>query len=284
MQLIIPDKYLIRWEEYTRFTGYHRADYFAARYVFAAPEAANLEAGYTIYIDTGDQTRENGKLICCGQKYEHYNGAYHLQVPEYSKDFTYTASRTENREEGKRYKRYTFSALELQALYNGHNLSDGVSAVAKVKFYTNNGRLTAKEVIREDYIVGKRIGCWFYSDELDTKRRVGTKGVNILGEIDKENEEAVRQLIKAYKEQNKALLQSNHQYHYNLSTLETMCRDIIKIDVSDSDLLQSKVDDVRSMLSALKTECLTVVENEREKRENNENELLEKLKKYYKGA
>lgn len=282
MELIIPEKYLIRWEGYTKFTGNHRADVFAARYVFAAPDAANLDAGYTIYIDTNDKTRENGKLIGCGQKYEHYSGAYHLQVPEYPKGFTYTALKTENREEGKKYKRYTFSGLELQALYNGHKLSDATSAVAKVKFYANNGRLTAREVIREDYIVGKRIGCWFYSDKLDTKRRVGTKGVSILGEIEGEHEEAVRQLIEAYKAQNKAISQSSHQHNYNLSAVESICREIIKIDVSDDDLMQSKVEDVRARLNTLKSACFTVVEHDRERCEYNEKELLENLKKYYK--
>ena len=190
--------------------------------------------------------------------------------------------KTENREEGKRYKRYTFSALELQALYNGHNLSDGVSAVAKVKFYANNGHMTAKEVIREDYIVGKRIGCWFYSDELDTKRRVGTKGVRILGEIEEEHKETIRQLIKAYKAQKKAMAQSDSQRGYNLSLVEGMCRDSAKIDVSADDLLQGKVEELKDKLCTLKTALYALVVNDCKRRENSEKELLESLEKYYK--
>jgi hypothetical protein len=282
MELIIPEKYLIRWEGYTKFTGNHCVDIYATRYVFAVPEVANLEPGYTFYIDTNDRTRENGKLVCCGQKREHYSGAYHLHVPEYPKGFTYTALKTENREEGKKYKRYTFSGLELQALYNGHKLSDGISAVAKVKFYAKSGYLSAKEVIREDYIVGKRIGCWFYSDEFDTKRRVGTKGVSILGEIEEEHEATIRQLIEAYKAQNKAISQSTNQHSYNLSMVESICREIIKINMSDDDLLQGKVEDIRNRLNKLKAACFTVVEQDRKRHESNEKELLESLKKYYK--
>lgn len=195
MELIIPEKYLIRWEEYTKFTGKHRADFFAARYVFAAPDAANLEAGYTIYIDTYDQQRENKKLISCGGHSEHYSGAYHLQVPNYPKEFIYTALKTENREEGKKYKRYKFTALELQALYSGYSLTEIISVLAKVNIYANNGTRLAGEVVAEKLIVGKQCGCWFYSDELDTKRRVGTKGVSILGEIEGEHEETVKSMI-----------------------------------------------------------------------------------------
>ena len=64
-------------------------------------------------------------------------------------DTPITLKRTENCEDGNRYKQYKFKPAELAGMYG----CDLQHAVALVSIYANNGSRTAKEVIETKYVV-----------------------------------------------------------------------------------------------------------------------------------
>lgn len=240
MQLIIPDRYFLRWESYAKFGYGHSVDFNAVRYVFAVPDAAGLESGYTIYIHTYDVSRSDStapsgrKIVAVGAKKEHYSGAYHIEVQN---DAVFTAIKTESREPGKKYTRHKFNALELQAMYNGHDLNDAVDVVAKVLIYQNDDTRLAGKVMEEKIIVGKKIGCWLYSEDLDSKRRISAKGVRILGEIDDVSVYSVRALIADHKKEISSIQRSENVIAHRLYQVDSLMRDIqyMKALVSGAD-------------------------------------------------
>ncbi len=229
MQLIIPDRYFLRWESYAKFGYGHSVDFNAVRYVFAVPDAAGLESGYTIYIHTYDVSRSDStapsgrKIVTVGAKKEHYSGAYHIEVEN---DAVFTAIKTESREPGKKYTRHKFNALELQAMYNGHDLNDAVDVVAKVLIYQNDDTRLAGKVMEEKIVIGKKVGCWLYSEELDSKRRISTKGVQILGEIDGASVYSARKLISDHKKEILSIQQSENVLAHRLYQVDSLMRDI----------------------------------------------------------
>ena len=240
MQLIIPDRYFLRWESYAKFGYGHSVDFNAVRYVFAVPDAAGLESGYTIYIHTYDVSRSDStapsgrKIVAVGTKKEHYSGVYHIEVQN---DAVFTAIKTESREPGKKYTRHKFNALELQAMYNGHDLNDAVDVVAKVLIYQNDNTRLAGKVMEEKIVVGKKIGCWLYSEDLDSKRRISAKGVQILGEIDGASVYSARKLISDHKKEILSIQQSENVLAHRLYQVDSLMRDIqyMKALVSGAD-------------------------------------------------
>ena len=112
-----------------------------------------------------------------------------------SDDLPIVVKRTENREDGKRYKQYKFTPTELNGIYG----NEYKHAVALVKIYADNNRITASEVVETKYIVGIVDGCWFISDELKKRRRIDTNGVEILCYFHASDTVAVDDIIKEHK-------------------------------------------------------------------------------------
>lgn len=207
MELLINKKYLVRLERYSKFGfgGYYNP--FAARYVFALPKNAGLPDGYTVYIDAEKVEWEHD------EKGIRFNDAKPLYTNELehdktyrldrSSDAVYVAKMTENREEGKRYKQYKYTAEELYSLYQNVNLTSAELAVAKIDIYlegqegNRHKMFYGNRIDKTLYLVGKVQGCWFYCSELDTKRRINSHGVTILGKIAAGNEQTARDLIKS---------------------------------------------------------------------------------------
>lgn len=207
MELLIDKKYLVRLECYTRFCWGGVIKPYAVRYVFKLPERAGVPDGYTIYIDadyhrSSDVIWENNDIYTkhpIGTKELEHDKTYRLDRPS---NAVYVAKMTENREEGKRYKQYKYTAEELYALYQNVDLKSAQRAVAKIDIYIDGREGERHKIIygnRIDktlYLVGKVQGCWFYCSELDTKRRIGSHGVNVLGKISAENEAKACELIR----------------------------------------------------------------------------------------
>lgn len=222
MELLIDKKFLVRLEKYTKF-GYRGShDPFAARYVFALPKNAGLPDGYTVYIDAHKVEWErdaksgvrpwSAKPLYTDELEN--DKTYRL---DRESDAVYIAKMTENREEGKRYKQYKYTAEELYALYQNVDLKTAELAVAKIDIYlegqegNRHKALYGNRIERTDYYVGKVQGSWFYCSELDTKRRIGSHGVTIFGKIKPEDEATVWQLIR---ETQKKIKQCKENYTY----------------------------------------------------------------------
>lgn len=212
MELLIDKKYLVRLDCFTRF-GYGGVfNPYAVRYVFRLPERAGVPDGYTIYIDadyhrSSDVIWENNDIYTkhpIGTKELEHDKTYRL---DRKSDAVYVAKMTENREEGKRYKQYKYTAEELYALYQNVDLKSAALAVAKIDIYiegqegNRHKALYGNRIERTDYYIGKVQGSWFYCSELDTKRRIGSHGVTILGNIKSEDEASARQLIRKTQEE-----------------------------------------------------------------------------------
>lgn len=209
MELLIDKKYLLRLECYTRFGYGGVIQPYAVRYVFRLPEHADVPAGYTVCIDADVRSnnviwKDDDVYTKCpiGTKELEYGKTYRL---DRLSDAMYEATMTENREEGKRYKRYKYTAEELYALYQNVDLKAAELAVAKIDIYHEGQEgnrhkvLYGNRIDKTVYLVGKVQGCWFYCSELDTKRLIGSHGVTILGGIEENNMTAAQKLISKYK-------------------------------------------------------------------------------------
>ncbi len=132
-----------------------------------------------------------------------------------SDDLPIVVKRTENREDGKRYKQYKFTPAELNGIYG----NDYRHAVALVKIYADNNRITASEVVETKYIVGIVDGCWFISDELKKRRRIDTNGVEILCYFPASDTAYVDDIIKEHKKKLRELDRRHTEIYHALSTL-----------------------------------------------------------------
>lgn len=133
-----------------------------------------------------------------------------------SDDLPIVVKRTENREDGKRYKQYKFTPAELNGIYG----NEYKHAVALVKIYADNNRITASEVVETKYIVGIVDGCWFISDELKKRRRIDTNGVEILCHFPASDTVAVDDIIKAHKKKLQELDSRHTEIYCALHNLE----------------------------------------------------------------
>lgn len=238
MVLLIPKKYLIRCEEYSRFTrnGYYGK---AKRFVFGLPTAANLEQGYSICIDM-----EN-----CSESM----ASYHIKLSEFQINNGFIAIKTEDREAGKKYKRHSFSALDLQALYDNKSLSMATTVLAKVKYY-NFVHKSKVIVYKQEYVVANKIGCWLYSDKFDTKRLVGSNGIDILGEIVPNSEDAIHKLLTQHKTRREKLLDSLDEIidaSNIVTSMQNQAKKLAKnIEATDKDVYEhnAAIEDHLSML------------------------------------
>lgn len=232
MELLIDKKYLIRLERYTKFgkRGYHEP--WACRYVFKLPPNAGLPDGYTVYIDAYgvEWARDPISRVRLSPAKPLYtdeleNGkTYRLRNRE--SDAVYVAKMTENREEGKRYKQYKYTAEELYGLYQNVDLATAELAVAKIDIYLEGKEGNRHKVIygnridRTDYYVGKVQGCWFYCSKLDTKRRIASHGVTILGNIKAEDEATAWQLIRRTQKEIKQCKENYSCIHVSRSSVD----------------------------------------------------------------
>lgn len=132
-----------------------------------------------------------------------------------SDDLPILVKRTENREDGKRYKQYKLTPAELNRIYG----TEYKHAVALVKIYRNNGRHNASDVIEEKYMVGMVDGCWFISDELKKRRRIDTNGVEILCCFPASDTVAVDDIMKAHKKKLRELDRRHSEIYHALNKL-----------------------------------------------------------------
>lgn len=183
MYLKIPKDCLLRQYDETAFGygGIYRPN--VEHYVFGLCGAEYDGYTFTVTSDFGrfDTVQKSGDW------YSVYVSSDELPI---------VVKRTENREDGKRYKQYKFTPAELNGIYG----NEYKHAVALVKIYADNNRITASEVVETKYIVGIVDGCWFISDELKKRRRIDTNGVKILGFISAIDAQKVKEIIERHKE------------------------------------------------------------------------------------
>ena len=230
--LKIHKKYLADVEQYTKFGYGGRINPYAVRYIFTFPKESEY-ADYALLVDTEDFKYSDRELLkdSVGRSYELKGNYYTLTVKD---DATFTVSRYFNREDGKKYKRYTLDAAQINAVFNhGKNIEDLPFVVASLKEYLDNGTHDAGRVIKESITLARSDGTWLYVD--DQRRRINSKGVTILGKILPENKNDVAELIRSfYQKQDeiylKAMSLSNE--NYELGVIIDHCRFLSSAETS----------------------------------------------------
>lgn len=230
--LKIHKKYLADVEQYTKFGYGGRINPYAVRYIFTFPKESEY-ADYALLVDTEDFKYSDRELLkdSVGRSYELKGNYYTLNVKD---DATFTVSRYFNREDGKKYKRYTLDTTQINAVFNhGKNIEDLPFVVASLKEYLDNGTQFAGYVIKESITLARSDGTWLYVD--DQRRRINSKGVTILGKILPENKNDVAELISSfYRSQDeihiKAMSLSNE--NYELGVIIDHCRFLSSAETS----------------------------------------------------
>ena len=230
--LKIHKKYLADVEQYTKFGYGGRINPYAGRYIFAFPTESEYK-DYALLVDTEDFKYEDRELLkdSVGRSYELKGNYYTLNVKD---DATFTVSRYFNREDGKKYKRYTLDATQINAVFNhGKNIEDLPFVVVSLKEYLDNGTHDAGRVIKESITIARSDGTWLYVD--DQRRRINSKGVTILGKILPENKNDVAELVSNfYRSQDeiylKAMRLSNE--NYELGVIIDRCRSLSSAETS----------------------------------------------------
>lgn len=230
--LKIHKKYLADVEQYTKFGYGGRINPYAVRYIFTFPKESEY-TDYALLVDTEDFKYSDRELLkdSVGRSYELKGSYYTLTVKD---DATFTVSRYFNREDGKKYKRYTLDATQINAVFNhGKNIEDLPFVVASLKEYLDNGTQFAGYVIKETITLARSDGTWLYVD--DQRRRINSKGVTILGKILPENKNDVAELIRSfYQKQDeiylKAMSLSNE--NYELGVIIDHCRFLSSAETS----------------------------------------------------
>ena len=230
--LKIHKKYLADVEQYTKFGYGGKINPYAVRYIFAFPQDSEYK-DYALLVDTQDFKYSDKELLkdSVGRSYELKGNYYTLNVKD---DATFTVSRYFNREDGKKYKRYTLDATQINAVFNhGKNIEDLPFVVASLKEYLDNGTRDAGRVIKESITLVRSDGTWLYVD--DQRRRINSKGVTILGKILPENKNDVAELIRSfYQRQDEyytkvtSLLNDN----YYLSEIMDRCKKLYSAEIS----------------------------------------------------
>ena len=222
--LKIHKKYLADVEQYTKFGYGGRINPYAVRYIFTFPQDSEYK-DYALLVDTEDFKYSDRELLkdSVGRSYELKGNYYTLTVKD---DATFTVSRYFNREDGKKYKRYTLDATQINAVFNhGKSIDELPFVVASLKEYLDNGTHDAGYVIKEIITLARSDGTWLYVE--DQRRRINSKGVTILGKILPENKNNVAELISSfYRSQDeihiKAMSLSNE--NYELGVIIDHCR------------------------------------------------------------
>lgn len=222
--LKIHKKYLADVEQYTKFGYGGKINPYAVRYIFAFPQDSEYK-DYALLVDTEDFKYSDRELLkeSVGKSYELKGTYYTLTVKD---DVAFTVSRYFNREDGKKYKRYTLDATQINAVFNhGKSIDELPFVVASLKEYLDNGTHDAGRVIKESITLARSDGTWVYVDE--QRRRINSNGVLILGEILPESKNDVAKLISSfYNSQDEIYLNamSLSNENYELSVIIDHCR------------------------------------------------------------
>lgn len=202
MYLKIPKDYFVRQYNETAFGygGTFRPN--TDHYVFRLPGAAY--DGYTFTV-----TALFGRFDAVQSLGDWYS------VYVSSDDLPITVKRTENREDGKRYKQYKLTPDELNRLYG----SNHKYAVAFITIYRNNGKLNASDIIEKKYSVGMVDGCWFISNESEKRRRIDTKGVELLCYITDSDLDVVNDIFKTHEKKLRELDRQHSEIYHALNKL-----------------------------------------------------------------
>ena len=270
--LKIHKKHLADVEQYTKFGYGGRINPYAVRYIFAFPTESEYK-DYALLVDTEDFKYEDRELLknSVGRSYELKGNYYTLNVKD---DATFTVSRYFNREDGKKYKRYTLDATQINAVFNhGKNIEDLPFVVASLKEYLDNGTHDAGRVIKESITIARSDGTWLYVD--DQRRRINSKGVTILGKILPENKNDVAELISSfYRSQDeiylKAMSLSNE--NYELDVIIDHCRSLSSAETSKA---------ICDICSKQRVENLQAAEKEKISLEDLKENFKRELSGYY---
>ena len=270
--LKIHKKYLTDVEQYTKFGYGGRINPYAVRYIFTFPKESEY-ADYALLVDTEDFKYSDKELLknSVGRSYELKGNYYTLTVKD---DATFTVSRYFNREDGKKYKRYTLDATQINAVFNhGKNIEDLPFVVASLKEYLDNGTQFAGRVIKESITIARSDGTWLYVD--DQRRRINSKGVTILGKILPENKNDVAELIRSfYQKQDeiylKAMSLSNE--NYELGVIIDHCRFLSSAETSKA---------ICELCNKQRAENLQAAEKEKASLEDLKENFKRELSGYY---
>ena len=270
--LKIHKKYLADVEQYTKFGYGGRINPYAVRYIFTFPQDSEYK-DYALLVDTEDFKYSDRELLkdSVGRSYELKGNYYTLIVKD---DATFTVSRYFNREDGKKYKRYTLDAAQINAVFNhGKIIDDLPFVVASLKEYLDNGTHDAGRVIKESITLARSDGTWLYVD--DQRRRINSKGVTILGKILPENKNDVAELIRSfYKSQDeiylKAISLSNE--NYELGVIIDHCRFVSSAETSKA---------ICELCNKQRAENLQAAEKEKASLEDLKENFKRELSGYY---
>lgn len=270
--LKIHKKYLADVEQYTKFGYGGRINPYAVRYIFTFPKESEY-TDYALLVDTEDFKYSDRELLkdSVGRSYELKGNYYTLTVKD---DATFTVSRYFNREDGKKYKRYTLDATQINAVFNhGKNIEDLPFVVASLKEYLDNGTQFAGYVIKETITLARSDGTWLYVD--DQRRRINSKGVTILGKILPENKNDVAELIRSfYQKQDeiylKAMSLSNE--NYELGVIIDHCRFLNSVETSKA---------ICELCNKQRAENLQAAEKEKASLEDLKENFKRELSGYY---
>ena len=219
MTLKIHKKYLDKIEQYTKYGYGGRYNPYAVRYVFNLPEGTMYE-NYAVMIDTEDKKYNNNVLVVESVGANELKGNYYYLKLEDSEKFSLT--RYKNRENGKKYKRYELTAQELNSIYNyNRDFSSMQVVVAEVVQYLNNGTREARSVLSKNIKVGYSDGTWLYVDS--EKRRINSKGIEIISGIKSENKEKAEKLIQDYYTQSHKISNEICDKRDELRNLDSIC-------------------------------------------------------------
>ena len=270
--LKIHKKYLTDVEQYTKFGYGGRINPYAVRYIFTFPKESEY-ADYALLVDTEDFKYSDRELLkdSVGRSYELKGNYYTLTVKD---DAIFTVSRYFNRKDGKKYKRYTLDATQINAVFNhGKNIEDRPVVVASLKEYLDNGTHDAGRVIKESITIARSDGTWLYVD--DQRRRINSKGVTILGKILPENKNDVTELIRSfYQKQDeiylKAMSLSNE--NYELGVIIDHCRFLSSAETSKA---------ICELCNKQRAENLQAAEKEKASLEDLKENFKRELSEYY---
>lgn len=256
MYLKIPKDCLLRQYDETAFGygGIYRPN--VEHYVFGLCGAEYDGYTFTVTSDFGrfDTVQKSGDW------YSVYVSSDELPI---------VVKRTENREDGKRYKQYKLTLAELNGIYG----NEYKHAVAFVSIYLNNGRRDASDVIEKKYMVGMVDGCWFLSDELKQRRRIDTKGVEIFCYFPASDVAVINDIIKEHKKKWRELDKRHTEIYIALRNLEHISLDLkykLNIpelaDVNDATIkaeqsLKARMNELNAELDKLDAELRNELKN-----------------------
>lgn len=214
--LFIPQKYFEKWEVYTKFRYYSATT--AVRLWFRIPDSEKYD-GYSVAIDGRFDFDSSNNVD------EKSIFSKNLQSDKYvfyiDKDEKMSLIKTRNRLDSKRYKRYTINCIDLQDIYN--LAEEKRYVLASIIDYVNDHTRRAYKISKQFYAVGIIVGEWFFSSKCSSKRKIGSKGVEIIGELKPSVSQAdIEQLISENEKEKDKLYSITSKRHQKIWRLESI--------------------------------------------------------------